>query len=183
MRAVFIHAHGLQRRIHAPLDLIARHTEIFRRKGDILFDDVRDDLVVRVLEHHAHRLADRQQQFLVLRVHAVDRDAAARRQQDRVEMLGERRFAAAVVAKHGDKAARLDGEVQPVEHNMLAVFFRILITVMQVTDLNGFVHCHFPVHRPVLPQGRMRPESLTGRPSSPHSLWPANRFVKMESMM
>ena len=98
-------------------------------------------------------------------------------------MLGERRFAAAVVAKHGEKAARLDGEVQPVEHNMLAVFFRILITVMQVTDMNGVVHCHFPVHRPVLPQGRMRPESLTGRPSSPHSLWPPNRFVKMESMM
>ena len=32
MRAVFIHAHGLQRRIHAPPDLIARNAEIFRRK-------------------------------------------------------------------------------------------------------------------------------------------------------
>ena len=183
MRAVFIHAHGLQRRIHALPDLLARHAEILRRKGDILLNDIRHDLVVRVLEHHAHRLANGKQQRFVLRVHTVDRDAAARGQQNRVEMLGERRFAAAVVAEHGDKAARLNGQIQPVEHNMLAVFFRILITVMQVTDLNGFVHCHFPVHRPVLPQGRTRPESLTGRPSSPHSLWPPNRFVKMESMM
>ena len=98
-------------------------------------------------------------------------------------MLGQRRFAAAVVPEHGDEAACLDGKIQPVEHDVFPFALRVGIGIMQVTDLNGFVHCHFPVHRPVLPQGRMRPESLTGSPSSPHSLWPPNRFVKMESMM
>ena len=132
------HADGFERVIHALSDLVARHTQILRRECDILFDDVRHDLVVRVLEHHAHAPANLKQERLVHRVHALDIDLAAAWQQDCVEGLGERRFAAAVVAEDHDKAAAFDGHIHPAQRAGVHLVFRARIGEGQVLGLDHF---------------------------------------------
>ena len=51
--AQLIHADLRERRVHAAAYLLRRHAEVFRREGHVVLNDVRNDLVVRVLEHHA----------------------------------------------------------------------------------------------------------------------------------
>ena len=163
---VIVHADGFERVVDAPPDLRGGDAEVFRRKGDVFFYDIRDDLVIGVLEHHADMLPDGEKLFFVLRIHAVDRHAAARGQQDGVKMLGKRRLAAAVMAEHGDKAPLLDGQVQAVKYNMRLAAVLALVSIMQVVYLNRCGHGFSFVQRHVAPHGRARPVSRTGRPSS-----------------
>ena len=132
------HADGLERVVHALSDLGAWHAQILRCECDVLFDDVRHDLVVRVLEHHAHAPANFEQERLVHRVHALDIDLAAAWQQDCVEGLGKRRFSAAVVAEDHDKAAALDGHIHPAQRAGVHLVFRARIGEGQVLGLDHF---------------------------------------------
>ncbi|MPM84661.1 hypothetical protein SDC9_131734 [bioreactor metagenome] len=59
------HLHGL---IHPRAHFRLGHPQIFQRKGHVLFHHRRDDLVVGVLKHHAHPLADVVQMFFVFGV-------------------------------------------------------------------------------------------------------------------
>ena len=146
MVAVFIHADELQRLVYPPPDLLRRYAEILRRKGHVLLDDVRHDLVIRVLEHHADRAPYFQQQRLVARVHAVDRHAAALRQENRVHMLCQRGLAAAVVTQNGHEASLRNAQIQTVENDMLLVFILSLIAVDQLVHADClFFHNVFPV--------------------------------------
>jgi len=117
--AVVVHADEPERLVHAAADLVRGYAEILGREGDILLHHVGDDLVVGVLEDHADAAADLQQQILIPRVHAVDRHAATLRQQDRVEVFGQRRLSAAVVAQDRHKAALLDREVKSLEYHLI----------------------------------------------------------------
>ena len=65
------------------------------------------DLVVRVLEHHAHGLADVVNFVIVGGVHAFHIHLAAFRQQNGVEVLCQRGFAAAVGPQHRHELAAL----------------------------------------------------------------------------
>ena len=76
------HADSLQRLVHAPADFLRRNAEILGCKRHVLFHDVRDDLVIGVLEHHAHLLADGKEVLFLLRVEPVDRHRAALGQQN-----------------------------------------------------------------------------------------------------
>ena len=98
------HLHGL---IHSAAHLVRRHTQVLQRKGHILFHHGGHDLVIRVLEHHAHRLADVVELAVVAGVHVFHIDLAAFRQQDGVEVLSQRGFAAAVGTQHGHELAAL----------------------------------------------------------------------------
>ena len=109
VQTVVIHPDELQCLVHASADFLRGNAEVLRRKGNILFYDVGDHLIIGILEHHADRAADVDQKRLVGRVHAEYLHTAALRQEDRVKMLCQRGFAAAVVAEDGDKAALLDG--------------------------------------------------------------------------
>ena len=80
--------------------LVLRHTEVFQRKGHVLFHYGGNDLVVRVLEHHAHGLADIVELLFVCGVHALHIHLAALGQQNGVEVLGQRGFTAAVCTQH-----------------------------------------------------------------------------------
>jgi hypothetical protein len=56
--AVFVDAGHLHRGVDPGADLGRGHAQIFEGERHVLLDDGGDDLVVRVLEHHAHLLAD-----------------------------------------------------------------------------------------------------------------------------
>ena len=137
VRAVFIHPHLPQRLIDAAANFIRRDAEVFRRERHVLLDHVRDDLVVRVLKHHADAAPDLQQQRLILRIHAPDVHATALRQQNGVKMLGERGLSAPVVPQHRHKAPLLDREVEIVKHNVLRLPLSSGIAVMQMLHADG----------------------------------------------
>ena len=164
--AVVVHPDGPERVVDALPDLLRRDAEVFRRKGDVLLYDIGDDLVVRVLEDHADVLPDGEKHRLVLRIHAVDRHAAACGQENGVKMLGKRRLAAAVMSEHGDKASLLNGQAQAVEDDMRLAAVLTLIRIIQVVYLNRCGHGFSFVQRHVAPHGRARPVSRTGKPSS-----------------
>ena len=98
--AVFVDAGHLHGVVHPAAHLVLRHAEVFQRKGDIFLHHGGNDLVVRVLEHHAHGLADIVEFLFVCGVHALHIHLAALRQQNGVEVLRQRGFAAAVCTQH-----------------------------------------------------------------------------------
>ena len=61
----FPHTNTLQGALHAGPDLLSRDADIFRTESDVLLDNRRDDLVVRILENHTGLLSDRK---LILRL-------------------------------------------------------------------------------------------------------------------
>ena len=67
VQAVLVHAHGLERLVHAAAYLAALHAQVLRREGDVVLHDVGDYLVVRVLEDQADRAAHVQEPVLVRR--------------------------------------------------------------------------------------------------------------------
>ena len=104
---VFVDAGHLHGVVHPAAHLFLRHAEVFQRKGHVLFHHSRHDLVVRVLEHHAHGLADIVEFLFVCGVHALHIHLAALRQQNGVEVLRQRGFAAAVCTQHRHKLPAL----------------------------------------------------------------------------
>ena len=74
------HIHSRERRIDTPADLGGRHAEILRAERHIILDDRRDELIVRILEHHADLLPDAPDLRLLLRIEPVDAARALRRQ-------------------------------------------------------------------------------------------------------
>ena len=73
---MFQHADGRKALLDAFPDFLCRHADILGSKPDVLFYDLGDDLVVRVLEHHAGLSADLPQVRAVLGIHAVYPDCA-----------------------------------------------------------------------------------------------------------
>ena len=71
-----VHSNGLQRVVHSGGGSPREGPQVLRSKGHILFHHVGYDLVIRVLEHHAHRTADGQEKLLVGGVHPVHIDLA-----------------------------------------------------------------------------------------------------------
>ena len=113
---VFAHAHGGQGLVHPLPDLGGGHAQILRAEGHVLLHHAGDNLVIRVLEHHAHPAADVQQELLVAGVHAVHVHLARCGQENGVEVLGQGGFPRPVVAQHRHKLPRPDGQGDPVQH-------------------------------------------------------------------
>ena len=163
---VVVHANCLEGIIDALPDLLRGNAEIFRSKRNIFFYDIGDNLVIRVLEDHAHMLPDGKQKRLVLCIHAVYHYAAACGQKNRVKMLGQRRFAAAVMPEHGNKASLLNGQVQAVKDDVRLAAVLSFVSIVQIVYLDRCGHGFSFVQRQVAPHGRARPVSRTGKPSS-----------------
>ncbi len=113
--AIGLHLHAVERPIDAAQNLRARHAQVFRAKGDILLDDGRHDLVVGVLEDHADRAANVAQAGALLGVPGFDPHVAAVGQQQRIEMLGQRRLARPIVSQQHDILALLDGQIDAAQ--------------------------------------------------------------------
>ena len=125
--AFFVDAGQLHGLVDAGADLLRRYAEVFRRKGHVLFNDGRYDLVVGVLEHHADLLTYIVEVVLVAGVHALHEDSSGLGQQNRVEMLCQRGFAAAVRAQHGHELTAADVQCHAV-HSVLGLL-RIIAEV------------------------------------------------------
>ena len=144
LRAVFVHADGLERLVHALADLRRRHTHVLQRERHVLLDDRGDQLVVRVLEHHGHGLAHLVGVVLVPRVHHIDIAHAAGRQADGVEAARERTLARAVMPQHGDELAAFNREVDPFQNGHGKQAFLGRIGVLQVFGFDDFTHSFIP---------------------------------------
>ena len=131
-----VHAHGGESFIHAAANVGRGDAQILEAEGHILLHHVGDDLVVGVLEHHAHGAANGDDLLLIQRVHSRHEHPAARGQQHRVHMLGEGGFARAVVSQHRHKAALFDGKVNVAQRHRALLLFLLLggISKGQVTD-------------------------------------------------
>ena len=73
---ILAHAHGGKGLVHAAADFPRRHAEVFQAEGAILLHHGGDDLVIRVLEHHAALFAHLEAVFLLMRGDAVNPDFA-----------------------------------------------------------------------------------------------------------
>ena len=98
--AVHGHPHLLKAFIHPPPDLLCRDADIFRAKAHVLLHHISDNLVVRVLKYHPRRLSDLPQSLLIRCVEIGNPDCPLCREQNPVQMLGQRRFAGTVMSQH-----------------------------------------------------------------------------------
>ena len=113
--------HLRERAPHAGAQFLRRHAQVLGAKRHVVLDERGHELVVRVLEHHAHARAHVVDVLGIRRVEAVDRNAARVGDQKRVEVLRERGLARAVTAKHAREAAARNGEPHAVEREPLPV--------------------------------------------------------------
>ena len=74
MLSIFVHLHLFEGFVHPAANFRWLHAEILQGEGHVLFYNSGDDLVVRILEHHAHVLPDFKELLFVGSVDAVDED-------------------------------------------------------------------------------------------------------------
>ena len=115
VHAEIIHAHLLESGVHPLADLLRGDAQILRREGHVVLHHVGDDLVVRILENHAHGAADVQELVLIGGVHVPDPDLAGGGQEDGVHVLEQGGFSGAVVAQDGHKASLGDLQIHAAE--------------------------------------------------------------------
>ena len=131
--------------------------------------------IVWILENHTNLTADSDQLILIGRVQPADPNLAAGGQQNGIEMLGQGGFSAAVGAQDGHKGAFFHGQIHIFKHHNTRLIVHTGVGIGKIFNRNNIAQNRpLPqgVQRPVAPQGRIRPDSLTGRPSSPASVLP-----------
>ena len=111
-----IHTHRPERIVHPLTDLRRRDADILRPEGHIFLHNGGNQLVVRVLEHHAHRLPDVKELVLIGGIHAVHITGTAAGQQHRIEMLCQGALARAVVSQHCHELPFPDGDGEVLQH-------------------------------------------------------------------
>ena len=82
MLPVFVHSHLAQGLVHSAADFRTGDPQIFRAKRHILFHHIGNDLVVRVLEHHAHIATHCHQPIRIGGIQSADVNLTSGRQQD-----------------------------------------------------------------------------------------------------
>ena len=90
VRLIFGHTDIGERPIDAQTDFLRLHTHVFRPERNILLDNGCNDLIVRILKHHAHRLSNVIQPVLIFCIDAAHLDNTFVRHEDRVKMLCKR---------------------------------------------------------------------------------------------
>lgn len=178
MQPELVHIDLLQSLINAPAYLPRLDAEVFRGEGDVILDDVCDDLVIGVLKHHPNRSPDIDELVFIIGIHSVNEHRALRRREDGVQMLCKRALSGAVMTQDSDEASLFYLKIYAAEAFKLVA----RICVMQIFNADYTAHSQSLSHRQVAPQGSTRPESVTGRPSSRLSEHPPNFFVNILSV-
>ena len=106
---------GRQCLFDSPLYFVAGQGQILETEGQFGRDRGRDELVVGILQHHAHPLADLRQQSGVVGGEVIDEDAAPLRDVQAIQATGQRRLARAIGPDDRHGFARSDGEVDRAE--------------------------------------------------------------------
>jgi len=115
-------ADGGQGVVDAPPQFLRRQPHVPGTEGHVFLDRHADDLMLGVLERHAHAAADLRNGAPVPRVEAVDGDGAFAGQKEGVELADQRRFAAAVGADEADVFALVDRERSPAQRRLVRRF-------------------------------------------------------------
>ena len=127
------HVHPRERPVDPPPDFVPRQTQVFRAEGHVFFHDRGDDLVIRVLKDHADGAADVQCPVGFARVPVLDPHVAGVRQQQRIEMLGQRRLARPVVAQDDHIFSLANLQIHPAQRRY-RLFIALLVGVMEILD-------------------------------------------------
>lgn len=130
------HANRLKRRVDARNHLFAGNAKVLQPECDILPDDGRDKLVIRILENHPCLLADFPELLVALGIHAADGDMPFCGQIEGIEELCEGGFAGAVMAEDSEKFAFVDLQGDMVESG----FGGILIGEGNVLNVDAYIH-------------------------------------------
>ena len=104
---IFIHTDCPETFLDSFPDFLRRHTEVLRPESDVLFHNLPDNLVIRILENHPRFLTDFPQIIVIGRIHSVDCDRSLGRIKKCIDVLCKRRFSGSVVAENRDKLPRL----------------------------------------------------------------------------
>ena len=160
--AVLVNARHLHGIVNAGADLFGIYPQIFQRKGHIFLYHRGHDLVVGVLKHHAHLLANGQQIFLVFGVHFFHQHRAGFGQKNGVKVFGQRGFSAAVCAQNGHKLAFFHFQAHPVQRKA-----RLLGVIAEVNILRC-QHCFRHKLSPSVPA--LHTKSFEKAGSGPHMI-------------
>ena len=109
--------------------------DILGAERDVVLHDGGDRLVVGVLKDHARALADVERLFGVSGVQPEHGDFPLSGAQKGVDELGERGFAAAVPAEHGDELPLRNGEGDAVDGKFAALL--LVVRIFYVFKTNG----------------------------------------------
>ncbi len=111
--AVRRHPDDVQRLIHPPPDLCRWDAQILRPEGHVLLHRARDQLIVGVLEDHAHSPPDRLNLAQVGGGETVHPDLPGGGEEERVEVAGQGGFPRPVGPDEGDELPPPDRQVNP----------------------------------------------------------------------
>ena len=114
-------AHRIQAFVHARAQLVGGDAQVLGSERHVVFDEARDQLVVGILEHHARTAADGVDRLGVGGVATEHHHAALIGREQRVHVLGERRFARSVSAEDGDELSAFDADADVLQHEGVAV--------------------------------------------------------------
>ena len=134
MGSVGSHTHLFQCHIHPLPDFVGRNADIFRTEGHVFLHDSRYQLVIRILENHAHLLPDIPDMGEVGGLHAFHIDFSVRRNEQGVQMPGQRGFPAAVRPDDGRKGPLLYGG-RYIGKGIKFLSFLCLEGMCQMTDV------------------------------------------------
>ena len=123
----FVHSDCLQAFLHALFNLLRRNTEVLRTECHIILDYGCNDLIVRVLKHHAGGFSDVKKPVIVRRIHSEHNDTSSGRQQKRVDMLCKRRLAGAVMTENRNELASLDIKAHVVNGTLFSDSVSVLV--------------------------------------------------------
>ena len=133
--------------MHAAVQLRAGQAHVGGAEGDVAVDGLLKELVLRILEHQPHAEAHAADLLRVgPDVLAVEQHAAARRLEQAVEVLDQRRFAAARVPDEAEKLAAVNVERQ-VFHRAAAEGRALAVGVGQIFNTNDLVQLSCPLLR------------------------------------
>ena len=88
-----LHIYRLQCGCNPAADFVRLHADILRPKAHIILHNGSNNLIVWILEHHAHLAPDIPDMLLLSYAHVIDQAGAPIRLQQGIKMLGQSGFA------------------------------------------------------------------------------------------
>ena len=119
------HADTFQRRCHFLLDLFGRNAQILQSKSHILIHHRANDLIIRILEHHADRFTDRPDLIFCFGVDVIDPQRPFCWHKQRVQMFCKGRLTGSVSAQNAQKLALTDFHADVLQRILTLLFLRL----------------------------------------------------------
>ena len=86
---MFPHTHCLETVLHSLPDLFCGDADVLRPESYVFFDDLRYDLIVRILEDHSRLSANLPEILLILGIESVHPYCSLCGEKQRVKMFGQ----------------------------------------------------------------------------------------------